>query len=226
MRRGCDQLLCDLICVVLLHHSSNQIVVDHTIFCIIALMLVVLFFPGSAGVASHRNRRFWSVVSKPQTHPWQDLRCFLRLCRKDLLSLFRQFGWASPYYPATKHCWGDKTQAEVTTSGHFPGSNITTRTFSHCTSTTRLAPFHCTICAASYSDVLQPPITFSYVTIIDDPDIQSSCSLLHSAIQKEKTGEGENMWGRQTFFAESVTERKPPSHLQYFGNWFWKEFET
>ncbi len=39
-------------------------------------------------------------------------------------------------------------------------------------------------------DVLQPPITFSYATISSDTDIQSRCSLLHSAIQKEKTGEG------------------------------------
>ncbi|KAK9966285.1 hypothetical protein ABG768_003407 [Culter alburnus] len=51
-------------------------------------------------------------------------------------------------------------------------------------------------CAVLYSawyltgDVLQPPITFSYATISSDTDIQSSCSLLHSAIQKEKTGEG------------------------------------
>lgn len=124
--------------------------------------------------------------------------------------LFRQSGWASPLYPATKHCWGGKTQGEVTTSGHLQGSTITSRTSCHstsyCTSTTCLSPFHFIICAASYSDrrkgailysawyltgdVLQPPITFSYATISSDTDIQSSCSLLHSAIQKEKTGEG------------------------------------
>ncbi|KAK7172336.1 hypothetical protein R3I93_004607 [Phoxinus phoxinus] len=34
------------------------------------------------------------------------------------------------------------------------------------------------------------PITFTYATISSDTDIQSSGSLLHSAIQKEKTGEG------------------------------------
>lgn len=123
-------------------------------------------------------------------------------------SLFRQLGWASPFCPATKHCWGGKTQGEVATSGHFPGSTISSRTSCHCTSTTRtsttrLSPFPFTMCAASYSflqflysawyltgDVLQPPITFSYATISSDTDIQSRCSLLHSAIQKEKTGEG------------------------------------
>lgn len=108
--------------------------------------------------------------------------------------LFRQFGWASPFYPATKHCWGGKTQGEVATSGHLSGSTVTSRTSCHCTSTTRHSPFHFTLCAASYSgwhitgDVLQPPIDFS--TISSDTDIQSSCSLLHSAIQKEKTEEG------------------------------------
>lgn len=111
-------------------------------------------------------------------------------------SLFRQFGWASPFYPATKHCWWGKTQGEIANSGHLPGSTITSRTSCHCTSTTRLSPFHCTICAAFYSawsltgDVLQPLITFSYATISSDTDIQSSCSLLHSAIKKEKTREG------------------------------------
>ncbi|KAK2874526.1 hypothetical protein Q8A67_021679 [Cirrhinus molitorella] len=82
---------------------------------------------------------------------------------------------------------------------------ITSRTPCHCTSTTRLSSFHFAICSASYSDsrkrtslysawcltgdVLQHPFTFSYATISSDTD-KSSCSLLHSAIQEEKTGEG------------------------------------
>lgn len=67
---------------------------------------------------------------------------------------FWQFGWASLFHPATKHCWGGKAQGETATSGHLPGSTTTSSTFCHCTGTTRLSTLHFTMC--SFLQYLDP----------------------------------------------------------------------
>ncbi len=62
---------------------------------------------------------FEAGYPSPQTHPWQDLRSFLQLCRKDQLSI--QAIWLSlTFLSCHKTLLGGKTQEEVATSGHFP----------------------------------------------------------------------------------------------------------
>ncbi len=113
-----------------------------------------------------------------------------------------------------------------------------------CTSTTCLSPFHFTMCAASYSSSTvsgTSQVMFFNLPLPSamPPSAQtqtSSQAVPYSTQQyrkrkqeREQTGTVTRKYVRKTdviLCRKCSKERKPPSHLQYFGNWYCKESET